>query len=162
MDELRNYLFRVVSICTATALARGIVRTGTARKVMELTCGLLILLTILRPLAKIDIGALSASIGRLITQTQITDREDRAYHARNTAEIIKEKTEAYIWDKASEENFKPTEVSVEVSFGGTYPYASGVLIGGPYTELQKERIGSWIETMLAIPEDRQQWRWSKS
>ena len=161
MAELKAYLLRVVSICVLTALARAFPVKGAVRKAMELTCGLLVLLTILQPLVRIDVSEISSAIGRLITQTADAERESRAYNARLTADVIKEKTEAYIWDKATEEKFTPTEVSVEVSFGGTYPYASGVVIGGAYTDLQKKRIGSWIESTLAIPEDRQQWHWNK-
>ena len=161
MTELKAYLIRVVSVCVLTSIVR-VFGKGAAKKVLELTCGLLILLVILRPLAHVDVRGISEAIGRLMTQTTDAEKESRAYNARLTADIIKQKTEAYIWDKASEEKFTPTEVSVEVSFGGTYPYASGVVIGGPYTDLQKKRIGSWIESMLAIPEDRQQWHWNKS
>ncbi len=161
MTELGRYLGRVVCVCALTTLVRCLIRGGAVRKPLEFACGLLILLTILQPLVHTDAVGLSAAIGRLMTQTTDAERESRAYNARLVADVIKEKTEAYIWDKASEEKFTPTEVSVEVSFGGTYPYASGVKIGGPYTDLQKKRIGSWIESMLAIPEDRQQWHWNK-
>ena len=160
--EFKSYLFSVIVACMITTIVKSIAVNSKSRKALELVCGLLIVLSLLRPLGGVNAEQLSTAIGKILSQTEDAERESRAYNARITSDIIKEKTETYIWDKAAEEAFVPTRVSVDMRFGETYPYAACVTIKGPYTDLQKKRIGDWIASALAIPEESQQWEWSKS
>lgn len=162
MEGLKSYLFTVVAVCFLTTLVKSAAGRAKTGRALELACGLLVILTVIRPLLRLETKDLSTAIGKILSQTEDAEQMSRSYHARITADVIKEKTETYIWDKADEEGFSPTLVSAEVSFGSAYPYVSAVTIAGPYTDLQKKRVGEWIETALAIPEDRQRWHWNKS
>ena len=73
------------------------------------------------------------------------------------AVLIKEKAEAYIWDKAVSCGITPSEITVEVNTDGDYPYPYRAAVTGRFTSEQQAAVTRDLEENLAIPSQRQEW-----
>ena len=72
-----------------------------------------------------------------------------------TVSIIKEKTEAYILEKAESLGL---DISVEINFGEADSMVpTEVRISGPVSPYAKDQLSKTISTDLGIPEERQIW-----
>ena len=76
-------------------------------------------------------------------------------------QVIKEKCETYIWDKAVSLGFEPLGVEVEIMADGGQPYPCRVIISGEFTQGQKQQLSHWIQQELAVKTEDQEWTWSK-
>ncbi len=70
--------------------------------------------------------------------------------------IIKQKTEAYIWDKAQELGLA-VAIDVTVAEDASYPYPAAVRITGSFSEMQRQSLTRYIEENLAIGKEQQTW-----
>lgn len=158
IEWIQEYLRQIISAVFLIALLQAILPRGLIRRVGLLVCGLVLLLVILRPVHKIELQDLS----ELFAASEL-ERMDFEDYSRENAEkmeqLITEKTQAYIWDKAQKLAFTPKEISVQTKKGEDYPYPYSVTIKGMYTQKQRLELTAWIAANLAIAEHNQQWRW---
>jgi len=155
-EALQNYLLSVTAVSLLASSLLALVPKGGVRRVLSLLCGLAVILTVIGPLARLD----AARMARAISQASMASDEAASGVEVKSRElvsaIIKEKTEAYILDKAGEMGFTP-RVEAEMDDGGDYPCPCGVRISGSWDAAQREKLSSLIEADLAIPENRQVW-----
>lgn len=156
MEALRSYILSV----TAAALIFGIVSSfvdpkSSAGGLVKLIGGLYLTFVAIQPLANFDFDALEdfwqiiSVDGRAVS----TAGENLAKDAM--ADIIKDRTEAYILDKAG---LYRAEISAEVTLSDDeIPVPVSVTIRGNISPYAKARLESTIETELDIPKENQVW-----
>ena len=116
IHALRTWLLGVILTAFAAGLARQIVPQGREQAMVRLAGGLLLTLALLRPLAALPWADLAVEAGSFRAQTREQEEEYRKNQQEAFSSIIEEKTETYIWDKASELGLA-CEVSVTAKAG---------------------------------------------
>lgn len=150
---LRTWLLGVILTAFAAGLARQIVPQGREQAMVRLAGGLLLTLALLRPLAALPWADLAVEAGSFRAQTREQEEEYRKNQQEAFSSIIEEKTETYIWDKASELGLA-CEVSVTAKAGESgVPLPWSATVAGPYSAA----LADWIEKEVAIPAERQIW-----
>lgn len=162
IEAFQNYLLRLVICGAFCAVLRSTLPGGIAKQVISVTCGLLLILVAIAPLKELDLDKLAQSISRF----EITmDAEKSGILVDNQeliSDIIKEKTETYIWDKAESAGMRPKEITAEINCDGAYPYPEKIRITGEYTTVQQQQISSWITAEFAVAKEHQEWTWTKT
>ena len=156
---MKGYLFSLTAAALLSALVLALVPEGSVRRTVQLGCGLLLALTALSPLLKLDYDAIAKQIAeiRLDTETVRTGVEVQNRELQALSAIIKSKTEAYIWDKADEMGVA-LEVEVETRDLGSGPYPWRATLTGACGGEKRTALTQYIEENLAIPEARQVWQ----
>lgn len=153
---VRGYLLSITAAALLLALVQALLPQGAARRTAAMVGGLLILLTVLSPLAKLDYDSLAKSIAQLQMETE-TMRTGIEVGSRDLmAGIIKQRCETYILDKAGQMGLT-LEVEITLSEGVDYPYPVSVTLRGAATEAQKRTLTAYITENLGIPAERQEW-----
>lgn len=151
MDTVLHYLKTVIAAGFLLSLVRAVFPERGTVPAVGFACGLLLLTVLLRPLLKIDASMLASSFAEM----EIADVEGglgiQIDNTKLISAIIKEKTEAYIWDKATQLRIPLHTVNVEVDEGGDYPHPAAATISGVFTQQQRTNLTIWIEKNLAIP-----------
>lgn len=156
IGAIKTYLLSLCAAALVTSLVMALLPQGGVKRVAGVLCGLLMVLTALSPLAKIDAAALS----RAVTQVQLEAEAVRSgVTVRNQelqADIISRTAAAYILDKAASLGFSVTaDVSVRTAPSGVY--MESVTLTGEANAEQKRLLTAYIEENFAIPEERQTW-----
>jgi len=153
MEALRTWLLGVILTAFAAGLARQAAPRGREQAMVRMAGGLLLTLALLRPLASLPWTDIALEAGSFPIQAQEQAEAYRKDQQENLSSIIEEKTEAYIWDKASELGIA-CEVSVAAKAGESgVPLPWSVTVAGPYSA----DLADWIEKEVAIPAERQIW-----
>lgn len=154
---LLQYLRPVLAVSFLVAAVRAAFPERSFGKLIGFAGSLLILAAILKPVAKLDSDLIAAAISRLEVY-KVEEKLDLVIdNSAIISEIIKEKTETYISDKATQLELTLRSVSVTVEKGGEYPYPAAVRISGQFTQQQRTELTKWIERNLAIPNKAQTW-----
>lgn len=154
MEALGQYVLHLVVAAIFCAVVKALAgKKGTAAGAVQMLCGVFLLLTLVKPLVGIRIGDFSTEFWR--------DQADAAVAAgTSTAEeslrqLIKDKTEAYILDKA---RLFGGELTVEVSLDSSdLPAPKSVEISGKISPYGKMRLQQVIRDDLGIPAEAQLW-----
>lgn len=153
IDALRSWLLGVVFTSFAAGLAIELVPKGRERALVKMVCGALTALVMLRPLGAIQWEQSSISVGDFAQQTRQQSEYYRSEQEKVLSAIIAERTESYIWDKATELGLECT-VRVAVSVGeGSVPLPEWVELDAVYDPV----LAVWIEEVVGIPAENQIW-----
>lgn len=153
---VRGYLLSITAAALLLALVQALLPQGAVRRTAAMVGGLLILLTVLSPLAKLDYDSLAKSIAQLQMETE-TMRTGIEVGSRDLmAGIIKQRCETYILDKAEQMGLE-LRVEITVSSGADYPYPTAVTLQGTAAERQKQMLTAYIVENLGIPAAQQEW-----
>ena len=154
---LRNYLLSIVAVALLSGILLSLTPTGPVRRTLRFICGLVLLLAALGPVAKLDMERLAGSLSelRLRAEERVEEAEDGSMELMTA--LIKEKTEAYIWDKAASLGMTPVRVEAEIGTEGGYPCPRSVAITASCTAAQRRRLTELIERELAVPSSEQEW-----
>lgn len=157
MIAVQNALFRVVTAALAVSLINVIPMKRSLRRVISAGCGALLLLTVLTPLLRLRDVDPRDYLSQYEIDESMIDEAMRDGQTRARA-LIKEQTEAYIWDKAAALG---AEVRAQVTLAAlsehySYPYA--VTLTGRWTASQRQALSDYIAQTLGIPPERQTWR----
>ena len=153
MGALREWLTSLVAVSMLLSVAQTLVPEGSIRKIASFTGGLILLVVLLRPVLGADLSRLDLHLEDY--ERAIGQRQEELAAAGETelAEIIEERTAAYISDKADTLGLA---VKVQVK---TKPGADGVPV--PWqAELWGPRspaLAACMEEELGIPGERQVW-----
>lgn len=156
MDLIRHYILAI----TAAAIFCGIVTSllegkGSIAALGKLICGVFMAMVVVSPLLHMNLDGWDDWISRLSF-----DAEAAAEEGENMAEdmrtaIIKERTEAYILDKA-----EALEVSVQVDVTVKDGIPAEVRLTGDVSPYAKGKLAAYISEELGIPKENQQWNGS--
>jgi len=155
MADLGEYIFSVAATALICGIVNGILKDCSAGKLTRMICGLVLMLSVLRPIMKWNAENLSEAVfpqlsdgSRFVSQGELT--------AQNTiADIIKQETEAYIVDKAAAMGLA---VSVQVTVSSNHPPVPVfVEITGSASPYMKLRLEEMIQEDLNISKENQVW-----
>ena len=152
MTFLRSWLLGVVACAVLVSLAGQLTDGGTMKKIVRFAGGMLLMLTMLRPLLGLDLAVLDvdlASYREAVSQLklELAQRQEDALSARIAAE-----TEAYIEDKADELGLSVrAKVKMEEEDGVPLP-VSVTLYG-----TENAALADYIERELGIAKEDQLW-----
>ena len=156
MNAVRRYLFSLCAAALLCSLVRALVPKGRMKSICSLLCGMFLAMTALSGLAGWALEDVAEGLSRMRiaaeeARTGVEIRNREALQA-----IIKQKTEAYIWDKAQELGLA-VAIDVTVAEDASYPYPAAVRITGSFSEMQRQSLTRYIEENLAIGKEQQTW-----
>lgn len=154
---MKGYLFSLTAAALLSALVLALVPEGSVRRTVQLGCGLLLALTALSPLLKLDYDAIAKQIAEIRLDTETVRTGVEVQNRELQARIISEQAAAYIWDKADEMGVA-LEVEVETQDRGSGPYPWRATLTGACGGEKRTALTQYIEENLAIPEARQVWQ----
>jgi stage III sporulation protein AF len=156
MEGIRQYIIQVA----AASLFCGIVTTLTEKKsgvgsLIRLMAVVFMLLTTLSPLVKVRLTDISEIWDRIKISGELFVEEGSSQANNEMSTIIKEKTEAYILEKAESLG---AEISVEVTVSGSQvPVPVGIRVSGDVSPYGRKMLKNWISDALGIPVEEQEW-----
>ena len=157
MDGIRAYLLSVVAAAIISALSVNIIGKKDAQSaVIKLLAGLFLSITVISPWTKIRLNNISSYFETL--KVNADDAVSAGTSVADTArdEIIKEKAEAYILDKATSYG---ASIEVEVTLTEATPRTpESIVIRGTVSPYVRQRLQEVMENDLAIPKERQFWK----
>ena len=156
MGGLRRYIIAVITASILGGILTSAVKEGGCGRLLKLMCGVFLLITVVQPIAGLEIPDLSAWTADIVSEGEQAVEQGENYFADQRDAIIKEKTEAYILDKAGELGI---QIQAEVSVSDTEePVPSGVVLTGSVEPGQKQRLEIILEQELGIPRENQLWQ----
>lgn len=156
MDEIRQYLISV----TATAIFCGVItglagKKGGASAVIRLLSGLFLAYTVIAPWTRIKISDISHYTSDIAASAQRYVQSGTDYANLQTAAIIKERSEAYILDKAVSMG---ANIQVDITLTDTVPSVpESAVITGAVSPYAKERLQVCFFSDLGIPKENLIW-----
>ncbi len=155
---MRGYLTEVTAAAILAALIRRLAPKEGAGRGARLGAGLLILLAVFGPLARLDTLAAAESLVRRGYGDPLTTQDFSLATNELLAGLISQEAEAYILDKAEEWGVS-IQAEVETCVTEAYPVPWRAVIRGSLTARQRSRLSQYMTQELGIPEERQEW-WS--
>lgn len=156
METIRQYLLSVTTAAIICGIANSLAnKNGAHSAVVKLISGLFLAITVISPLAKLQISDFSSFAEGLSVEAgeSVNYGQDMALEA--IAAIIKSETESYILDKAASMN---TDLEVCVTVSETDPpQPTSVTLKGAVSPYVKGRLQQIITDDLGIREEDQQW-----
>lgn len=139
------------------AAAATLAPKGSGKKIVGIVCSLFLLAVLMQPAE----GLRFERYAELLSAQNAMGEKIAGEAAENTQSVyalcIREKTEAYIWNRAKEWNIALSALCVTVAEGQEYPYPQSVRLVWNGDEAQKRRLGRMMEGELGIPFGRQEW-----
>lgn len=156
MDGLGRYILSVVSAAVISGILTSMVSPkGTVGALIRMMCGLFLAFTVIAPVGNLDYDVLTTFSDAYFEEGVAAASQGEKRTREATAELIKQKTEAYILDKAAELQVEIT-VEVTVSDSGD-PVPEEVIIRGDPAQQEKRLLQEMIATELGIPKEHQRW-----
>ena len=156
MEWICNYLLRIICAAILCGLVTGFVgNKGAIGSTVKMLAGIVMVLTMVSPWTTLDFQdttnyfeGITAEADRILADTKETTNQ-------SLSAIIKNKTEAYILDKA--DSFG-AELTVEVSLDGSdLPVPSSVRICGSLSPYARKRLENVISDEIGIALEDQKW-----
>ena len=156
MGEIRNYLLSIVCVSLICGIAVTVVgKNESFGKVIKLLAGLIMAVVVIAPWTTIQINDISLYFESLELDAKDAVNDGIAYADEQKQAFIKEKAEAYIWDKAASLGAE-LEINVELSDEG-FPKPIQVSLSGMISPYNKSILVKDISQNLGIPEEEQHW-----
>ena len=156
MESVREYLLGV----TATALCCGILtsilgKKGMCGNTVKFLCGIVMILAVVGPLLNLQLISLKESFHTLSLETGAVAAFGQETALKEYADIIKDRTAAYILDKAESLG---AELTVEVTLSDEVPLVPcGVKLTGAISPYAKKVLSDSIAKDLGIDVEEQVW-----
>lgn len=156
MGGLRDYLIGVISAAMICTVVMRLVRNyDTLGKIAKLMCGIFITYTVLSPLPAFDLSDLSGIASRYTAEAQEAADEGVQISQDALRQSIKERTEAYILDKAKS---LEADLRVEVELSkDEIPVPKTVSIFGKTSPYAKKKLSSMIAEEIGVEMENQKW-----
>ena len=152
---VRAWLIGITAAALIVALADCLAPDGAIKKISKLAGGLIMLIAIIQPIAKLDYETLSGVLTDYHIQNEVGGSDLEVENQRLMKIIIEENTAAYIQDKAHEMGAScRAEVQCGTNESG-HIYPVSVAVYGNLTDKQQNDIGRMIEGDLAVPVSNQ-------
>lgn len=154
--QLKAYLLSIIAAGTICAIINSLlIKNSSHSSMIKLLCGAFLTVTIVAPWKTFRFDSIT-DFKMETEHAAMSAVEDGIESSRQAVgEIIKEKTEAYILDKASSIG---TYIDVEVTLSNTdIPTPESVAIKGAVSPYAKNKLSSCIANDLDIPEEKQTW-----
>lgn len=151
IGALKEWLTAIVYAAALITVAENLTPEGTLRKIVSLVGGLMLLLVLIQPLTRLNLGDLQLDGAWYAAEIGARQQELEKSGQEELARLIAEETEAYISDKAAGMGLDcEAEVATEPGADGVPIPWSVELDCAPSAELMV-----WLAQELEIPEERQ-------
>lgn len=156
MDEIRQYIISVTAAALFCAIVSSLLsKKGSGFAIIKLLSGLFLAYTVIAPWARIRLTDISLYTESISTAAKQFVQSGTDYAHSEVATIIKEKTEAYILDKATSMGL---DIEVEVTLCNTDPpLPESAVIKGAVSPFAKEKLQVCFESDLGIPKENLLW-----
>jgi len=157
MDDYKGYILSIIVTSVISSIFVNITkRMGTIGKIIKLLCGVLLVITLIRPITNLSGVKIPEYFSELEFDAENVIDQYQQLTADETQHIIKEQTEAYILDRATQMGLI-LEVDVNLSDASPYTPVSVVISGdaSPYFKQQLQKV---ISNNLGIQEENQVWQ----
>ena len=152
---MREYLLALTTAAILGSMLQSLLPKGSVRRAALFAGGLVMILAVMSPLTEVKENTLSHIIAHIHVEQEAMETGIRTENREILSSIIKERTEAYIWDKAEEIGLS-LQVDVKLD-ESEYPIPVGVVLIGKFSPEQRRLLTAVIETDLGIQEDSQEW-----
>ena len=116
---------------------------------------MLLVFTVISPLAQLTPGTLDMGWSQLQQEASIAAITGQESAAQALRDGIKQRTEAYIWDKALSLG---SELEVEVILSDdTIPHPCGVRLSGDIAPYARQQLEAMLRQELAVTKEAIQW-----
>ena len=155
MLSLRQYVLTIISMAMICSLVQQLFKDNHHAGVLKIICGSMITLTVLQPLLRIDDIHIDSYFKDITSDSYWAVEEGEANAEHAAIQIIRDKTSAYICDKA---NTLGASLSVDVELSGSYPpIPSRFIIRGAASPYVKKQIVEYIHNEFGVSEENQLW-----
>ena len=157
MESIKQYILSLMAAAIfCSILSSWFDSKGIHNAILKLLAGLFMTITFIAPLIRIDISDFTVGLDSLSLDTQAAVRVGQEKYAKDMESIIKERTRAYILDKAA---FWELNLEVEVTLSETDPPMPGsVVLIGEVSPYAKSQLSDYISSELGISKENQVWR----
>lgn len=153
IEALRSWMISIIGVSLLLSVVQALTPEGGIRKIMSLLGGLLLLLTMIQPLAHTQPGWRVTQRGGVQREVLRRTEELQKKQEQTQRRIIEEKTAAYISKEAGRMGISCTvRVKTAVGKDGVPRPASAALSCPP-----AERLSAYMVETLGIARGRQTW-----
>ena len=155
MEGLRQYVLSVTAAAMICGVLSTLVNDGNTKTLIRFIFGLFLTLAVVRPFAGAGFAQLKEM--ELPLEMQYGDAAVLGEEMARTAlaDIIKERAEAYILDKAAQMD---ADIQAEVTVGsGDPPLPVAASIFGNLTSDVRSQLQLFLDEELGIPKENLQW-----
>lgn len=154
MEAIKEYLLSVTAAALICGILNGLTNNkGSIHKIIKLLCGLFLAASVIKPAVDVRIDDVYRFTEDLTVSSDLAVAQGEKMAADEMKRIIKEKTEAYILDKAKALG---AEIAVDVTLGDYIP--ERVTIVGDVSPFVKSSLSESITQELNIPSEEQIWK----
>ena len=156
MDFIGQYILGLVSAAVFCAIINCLISAkGSHGAILKMLCGIFMTVTLVSPVLKLKLSDLTQFIDVISYDAQESVQEGTQKALDSKLSIIKQKSEAYILDKAA---YWGLNLMVEVTLSGTNPpIPESVMLKGTASPYAKKQLSQCIADELGISEDQQKW-----
>lgn len=153
---MRQYILSVVSAAIICAVIKQLAcKSGPVQSVLRIVAGVFVMFTVLQPLVHISFSGITDIVTDFSNEAQISVDTGLEYATEGLSAIIKDRTEAYILDKAKQFG---AQLEIEVLLSKEHiPIPVEVRIRGAISPYGKKCMTELISSDLGISEEAQSW-----
>lgn len=154
MNELRMWLFSLISACLLRSLLPELLPEGTAKTLVRFLCGIAVTLTLLSPLDSARFE-LPEDIPYFREEAAFAAEEGEALARESQVAVIKSACEAYILDKGDLED---SGILLELDIHPEPPHVPvSARIRGTLSPEEKQTLQRILTEDFSIPKEAQTW-----
>jgi len=159
MTELiRTWILGLTAAAFLTTIAMTLTPKGRPRSVVGLLSGLVTIVALIAPITEFDFGAYASNLENFEIQLEEKRIAMEAEQERLTSLIIREQSEAYIWDKAESLGLGHLAIEVATAQGeGGWMFPYRVWISGEVSLEERLILSDFLAGTFGIPAERQYW-----
>jgi len=154
-EFLGNWVLSVAATAIICAAAMLITPKVQAKQVLGIVCGILMMVAVLRPLLDFDLSDYGLNLSKYRSSAAALTADGEQLRKSLDRDIIEQKMEAYILDKAQSKGvlLNAVQITLQWSTEGVWVPQSAEL-NGEYNE----ELARLLEAELGIPKQAQTWR----
>ncbi len=154
--DIKNYLLSIVIAAIFCAVTKALLDNKSAiGRIVQMLGGILLAVTILSPVLNISFRGITDYFDDLSAEAQVLVTDGKIASQESANAIIKDRTEAYILDKA---NRMGLQIAVEVELDASNnSIPCSVVFKGSVSPYAKEILCGYVEDNLGITRENQKW-----
>ena len=156
VTELAQYVLSLAAVAILCGIVHMILGKGSvASPLVKIITGTIMTVTVFNPLMKLEFDQIPNYIESIKVMGQDAIEMGESSSEDLLADIIKEKTQTYIMDRASALGIA-LEADVKLSEDNP-PIPESVVLAGTISPYAKQQLAHILQTELGIPKERQTW-----
>ena len=159
MDSIKQYVITITAAAILCMLVNAIFPAKNAYGgILKLFCGVVFTIILVSPVNNFCFADYNWFWESIFTEANIATEEGVAAFNGLLSDSIKDKTTAYILDKANEYDMD-LNIQVELE-NSSPPVPENIIISGNSTPHQREQFRLELSNELGLPKERILWQWN--